>query len=884
MKKRLIALLALALCTVMCLGILAGCKGPTEPTTDPTKAPDATDEPVVTDPVDVTPDPDAIDYRTFEEIYPDKVPYSPETPTAGDNCDPEQPLVVAYNTFSGKFSPFFADTSYDVDVAGMTQIGLTGTDRSGALVLNGIEGEYRTYNGEEYFYYGPADCSVDYDEATDTTKYTAIIRPDMKFSDGNDITIDDVIFTYYLLLDTNYQGSTTLNSYAIQGMNEYRTQTSKEVYDEYKAIAEAILAAGANYTVTDADGFTQEECDAFWGFADEAWILELKNLSSYCIDKYWGSYGAYMPFNADGTMSSADVKANDSYAIMFACWAWGFGDFVDVPVEGAPEPAEGEEPETTTVFMFNDVDTQYPEFNPTYEDFLAEVKVKYNNDPDAYYAVETCDYSGIAMTATAVEKYISVYGQVAMGDVTVPNITGIKKINNYCVEVTVDGYTATAIYHILGVTIAPLHYYGDEAMFNYEDNQFGFPRGDLSIAYSKTSVPVGAGAYKFVSYDNRVVSFEANEYYYRGEPITQYIQFKEMSSTDVPAAMQAGTIDAASDVTGSVAKFAEIASYNSNGELQGDVIYTIQVDNNGYGYVGMNADTMLVDEPGSEASKNLRKGFATVLAVYRDAAIDSYYANAASVIQYPISTVSWASPQAADEGFEIAFSRDVDGNPIYTDGMTADEKYAAALEAAKGFFAAAGYVFGEDGMIDATQLPGSAKVEYEAMIPGDGTGDHPNYHVLTNASAALATIGMTLTVNDLTDSNVLWDALDAGTQEMWTAAWGGATDPDMYQVYYSGNIAGLGGSDSNHYHIQSAELDELVIQARQSDNQEVRKALYKQCLDIILDWAVEVPSYQRKNCTIVSPQRVIIDSLTPEITTMWGWMNDIELIQMYKQS
>ena len=33
---------------------------------------------------------------------------------------------------------------------------------------------------------------------------------------------------------------------------------------------------------------------------------------------------------------------------------------------------------------------------------------------------------------------------------------------------------------------------------------------------------------------------------------------------------------------------------------------------------------------------------------------------------------------------------------------------------------------------------------------------------------------------------------------------GGATiDPDMYQIYYSGNIVGLpGSSESNHYHIQ----------------------------------------------------------------------------------
>ena len=33
------------------------------------------------------------------------------------------------------------------------------------------------------------------------------------------------------------------------------------------------------------------------------------------------------------------------------------------------------------------------------------------------------------------------------------------------------------------------------------------------------------------------------------------------------------------------------------------------------------------------------------------------------------------------------------------------------------------------------------------------------------------TIGITLNINDLTDSSILWDRLDAHNQEIWTAAW-----------------------------------------------------------------------------------------------------------------
>ena len=101
-------------------------------------------------------------------------------------------------------------------------------------------------------------------------------------------------------------------------------------------------------------------------------------------------------------------------------------------------------------------------------------------------------------------------------------------------------------------------------------------------------------------------------------------------------------------MTGSRARFDEVASYNTNGEITGDIITTSKVDNLGYGYAGINADTVNVaGDPASGASKNLRKGIGTILAVYRDVAIDSYYGEAASVINYPISNTSWAAPQAA---------------------------------------------------------------------------------------------------------------------------------------------------------------------------------------------------------------------------------------------
>ena len=284
-------------------------------------------------------------------------------------------------------------------------------------------------------------------------------------------------------------------------------------------------------------------------------------------------------------------------------------------------------------------------------------------------------------------------------------------------------------------------------------------------------------------------------------------------------------------------------------------------------------------EPDSKASKNLRRGIATVFSVYRDTAYDSYYGEAASVINYPISNTSWAAPQKTDPDYKVAFSVDVDGNDIYTDDMDAEAKYAAALDAAVGFFKAAGYTF-DEATGKFTAAPEGAKMSYEVIIGGDGTGDHPSFAVLTDAQAALAKIGIDIRINDPADGSVMWDALDAGKQEMWCAAWQSTIDPDMYQVYHSSGIVGRGGSDSNHYHIADPDLDEAIVLARQSDDQAYRKQVYKTALDIIVDWAVEIPAYQRQNATIYSSQRIVPESMLPDSTTFLMWDEAIDRIEM----
>ena len=172
-------------------------------------------------------------------------------------------------------------------------------------------------------------------------------------------------------------------------------------------------------------------------------------------------------------------------------------------------------------------------------------------------------------------------------------------------------------------------------------------------------------------------------------------------------------------------------------------------------------------------------------------------------------------------------------------------------------------------------------MEYEVWIPADGKGDHPSFMMLNLASDALKTIGITLTVKDLADSSELWTGIEADQVPMWCAAWGASPDPDMYQVYYSGVESGKDPGGNNYmYDIADPTLDKLIMDARSSFDQAYRKTIYKSCLDIIVDWAVEVPVYQRQNVIIFSTERVNIDTVTPDITTYYGWMAEIQNLEL----
>ena len=738
-------------------------------------------------------------------------------------------LVVGKDTFGSKFSPFFATLQYDQDVSDMVSIGLLTSDREGNIVMKGIEGETIAYNGTDYTYNGIADCDVTQND-DGTVVYDFTLRDDIKFSDGEPLTADDVIFSMYVFADPTYDGAATFYTLPIKGMEDYRSGMD--------TLGNIILAAGRDNT--DFTTFTEDQMNAYWAAVDEEGEKFAQDIVDYCV----ANYPDYL-----------ESVGNSEVAL--GMFAWGFGDVND----------DG------TVLTGAGTGTEYNIADLTIADYWTELQAKYDND---LVTMSETEVAGDDLFTMLNEDYPEFTQGITTGD-SAANISGIEKTGDYSLRVTMDKFDAVAIYQ-LGVAIAPLHYYGDTSKYDYDNNMFGFTKGDLSIVKDKTTQPLGAGPYKFDSYENGVVTFTANENYFKGEPKIKTILFKETPESDKLTGVASGTFDI-SDPSMSVDVLKNIKNYNSNGEVTGDVLTTDLVDNLGYGYIGINANMVKVgDDKASEASKDLRKAFATIFAAYRDTVINSYYGEMATVIQYPMSNTSWAAPKPADEGYQIAYSVDADGNSIYTADMTDEQKYEAALQASISFFKAAGYTF-DEATGKFTAAPEGAEMTYEVIIPGGGTGDHPAFGILTAAKEALATIGITLQINDPSDSSVWNNALEANTAEMWAGAWGATVDPDMYQVYHSDNSNGK-GTNSNHYSIEDANLDEMIIAARNSADQSYRKATYKECLETILDWGVEIPTYQRQNAVVISTERVNVSTMTPDITTFWGWTNDIEKLEM----
>ena len=416
-------------------------------------------------------------------------------------------------------------------------------------------------------------------------------------------------------------------------------------------------------------------------------------------------------------------------------------------------------------------------------------------------------------------------------------------------EITINEVDPKAIWNF-AVTIAPMYYYSNEeqiAKFDYESN-FGVEFGSIIFQDeviknpNKIGVPVGAGPYKATTRTgdgsnviagefkkDNVVYFERNEHFMFPVKI-KYVNYQVVTTNLMLDTLYSGDVH-----------FVEPACKQENidslAARKSEGFDSSFVMTNGYGYIGINAEKV----PDLEVRQAIMHAINTQHAV-------DYYLGYSYSIYRPMTKASWAYP--ADDGGKQYYEFDPTG--------------AICEDLVK----QAGYTKNSDGIY---QSEDGHVLSYTFTIAGDTT-DHPAYNSLKQAAEILNAHGFDIQVK--TDINAL-SKLANGDLTVWAAAWGAGVDPDMYQVYHIDSTAGstanwgyrairknAGGKYDRELEIVE-DLSDIIDQARETLDNNRRIDLYAEALDLVMELAVELPTYQRSDLYAYNANIIDVTTLTP---------------------
>ena len=723
--------------------------------------------------------------------------------------------VFAIGALRGNFNPFFAEAEGDRLVASLVNASLLTTARGGDVVRGGIAGETIPFDTTPYDYTGLADVEI-VQNADGSADYTLTLREDARFSDGEAVTIDDVIFSVYVRADADYDGPCGLAELPIEGMAEYR--------GGLKRLDELLLAAGrdnSDFSRWDAD--TQA---AFWADVDAAGVQLCQEIVAYCMDAYLDSHASII-----GSTPEA-IRADAALQLEFAMVLWGYElDYFD----GA-----------------------------TTADFWAAILNAYDGD----VAIAESTERVATPLKDFIDDYEAKYGAQIPAGSGAASISGIERVSDHSLRIHATAYDP-AILPALAECIAPLHVYGEAALYDYENNSFGFTRGDLSAVRAVQDAHVGCGPYVVESSDETGVNLRANEYYYRGALPAETLR---LVSYDGDAGLEAVLKGEAALCVTALDDDAIEAIYAANGDagLSGDCVDTLLVDAPEYVYLGMNVELVKVgDDADSPASVALRRALMTVLSVQREEMVARELGDGAFVIEYPVLSSSWAAPNPEDGGFAVSYSRNASGAPIYADDMSDDARHAAALNAAVDFLQQAGYTWDEAAQ-RFTAAPAGASLEYLCSV----AENDPAATLVEAAAEQLAQIGVTLRLRVL-NPDELDAALEAGGAALWIASQACGSEPALYAQYHSDNAEG-----SNLFRVANDALDACITDFLSADDPEARRASCKAAMDAAMDLGCVLPLYQPCLGAVVRVDRLDCDSLPEDMTPFYGWWTEMESLAL----
>ncbi|MGN0817741.1 MAG: hypothetical protein ACI4L9_02115, partial [Candidatus Coproplasma sp.] len=544
--------------------------------------------------------------------------------------------------------------------------------------------------------------------------------------------------------------------------------------------------------------------------------------------------------------------------------------------------AEATTAEKVSAYMAaNNCDEEYAKLQLQKEYCIQEV---YNANTDKSKIKEIL--TAWATASNALEEFTgqerTSYYQNISDDKKVKTVKGIttKQVTSFndknlgeaydVLKIVINGVDPKAIFNF-GFTVAPMHYYS--GTYNNVDyvaqangvDSFGVDVGKKDFFdkvlknADKNGLPVGAGCYKASTetggdesdrksfFKNNVVYFKRNDYFETvGSGINnakiKYVNYKVLADDKIMEALESQKIDFGmpNATTSNVNKVTTLSSY-----LAKETYST-----GGYGYVGVNPKFV----PEIYVRQAIMKAMDT------NATVTNYYTSAlATTIYRPMSITSWAYP------------KDESGKPV---GEYESVKYSTDLDEIKALVEKAGYTLGSDGIYVKTKnvrgisnASMGTKLKLTFTIAGEST-DHPAYQMFRDAREKLNSIGFDITVQ--TDIQAL-KKMNTGNLAVWAAAWSSAVDPDPYQIYHKDSKATSVNNwnypnilrDSSTWSYEMNIIDQLsakIDEGRETLNQSERIAIYAECMDLIMDLAVELPTYNRSDLCVYNKN--VIDGAT----------------------
>ena len=404
--------------------------------------------------------------------------------------------------------------------------------------------------------------------------------------------------------------------------------------------------------------------------------------------------------------------------------------------------------------------------------------------------------------------------------------------------------------------------------FNTDVNHFGVKYGDSNFmndvvnAPSKIVKPLGAGAYQASNdageqdfykvtgggstgfFDNNIIFYTRNSNFWTVGADGGSQESSKLQNAKIKTVVY--KVVASDQVINSLVSreihFGDPSATQKNvEELINAGLNVVRTLTSGYGYIGIN--------PRYVPEHQVRQAIMKAMDIQTDMISGYYEGGFAERIYRPMSKASWAYPKDAEE--------------MYTYDATGEEIEKLVREA--------GYEKNSAGLFEKS----GKTLDIKFTIAGSSV-DHPAYNCFLDAQKLLNAHGFNVQV--VTSAQALSD-LSAGKLAVWAAAWSSAIDPDMYQIYHVNSQASstsnwgykqikANPSDYNYeYQIINGEtkygksLSALIDEARETNDQATRTELYAQCLDLVMDLAVELPTYQRYDIAVYDKNIIDVNSL-----------------------